>query len=165
MQRFRFSGDQRRRTAPAFRLAAAGDGTIALADFRGRSNLVIAFLQGLDAGARRQALDAFRQRQKEYRAEDAQVLALVERPPEEAPGPEQGTDGAFPLLLADPGGSTRREYAGLLPEEPQPGQALFFVLDRFGAPHVAYASSRPADPDLHQKILSWLLGIELECPE
>ena len=165
MKKFRFSGDQRRMTAPAFRLPSSHDGPVALSDYRGRANLVIVFLDGVDTGARRQAVDAFRQRQKSYRAEDAQVLAIAEGPPGEGPGPPGGPDEAFPLLLADPDGSVRRQYAALLPEEPQAGQALVFVLDRFGAPHVAYASRQPADPELHKKVLSWLLGIELECPE
>jgi len=43
--------------------------------------------------------------------------------------------------------------------------ALFFVLDRYGAPHVAFLSDRPDDPAIQDEFLDWLFGIELECPE
>jgi hypothetical protein len=60
---------------------------------------------------------------------------------------------------------TRRKYAAFLPDEPGEGEVLYFILDRYGAPHVASTDEHPNDAALHPKFLDWLYGIELECPE
>jgi hypothetical protein len=42
---------------------------------------------------------------------------------------------------------------------------MLFVLDRLNVPLVAFLTREPADLVLHERLLSWLKGIELECPE
>jgi hypothetical protein len=68
-------------------------------------------------------------------------------------------------LLADPDGTTHHNYTALLPDQPESSEAMLFVLDRWGALHVAFLTREPADPVVHERLLSWLKGIEYECPE
>jgi peroxiredoxin len=152
-------------SGPGFCLPSREGQQVSLADYRSRANLVLLFAHGLERARLQAALKAFAARRAEYEAENATVLAIVQDSPTETPSLEPVTDGPPPQLLADPDGPVHRSYAELLPEEPQPGQAMVFVLDRFGAPHIAFLSSEPADPVLHERLLSWLKGIELECPE
>jgi len=160
MKRVQFPGAQRRTSAPSFRLDSARGEAVALADYRDRSNLVLFFADGVDDETLRRVMDNFQARRHEYQAQNARVLAIVDDRREEAPA-----DALFPAVLADPGGSTRAAYAGLLPEGMDDAAALVFVLDRYGAPHVAFLSDQPDDPAIHDEALDWLFGIELECPE
>jgi peroxiredoxin len=151
--------------APGFRLRSQRGQLVTLASYRSQANLVLLFANGLDEPPLRQALQAFAGRQTAYEAENARVLAIVQAPETRMPSTDQPATGTLTLLLVDPDGATHQSYAELLPEQPEPGEAMVFVLDRFGAPHVAFLSHEPGDPALHQQILSWLRGIELECPE
>ncbi len=164
-KQYRFPGDQRGRSAPQFRLSSGQGRPVALSDYRSRQNLVLFFPDGADRQALGEALTSFAERQKEYRADEATVLAIVHASPQETSALQERLDATFPVLLADPEGTIREKYAGLLPGELTNGEALLFVLDRFGAPHAAFVSDQPAAPELHEQIQSWLLGIELECPE
>jgi len=159
MEKIRFAGDQQRLPAPGFQLTTADGQPVSLDDYRYRSNLVLLLANGVADERWRDAVDAFAARRREYEANDARVLAVTTSPREEA-GP-----GAFPRVASDPDGEVRRRYAALLPRQPDPDQALVFVLDRFATPHVAFITGDPAHPALHRQIVSWLLGIELECPE
>jgi peroxiredoxin len=150
---------------PGFRLRSQEGHEVSLADHRSQANLVLLFANGLEEPTLRAALRAFATRRAKYEAENATVLAIVHASATEMAPWAQRLDGRPPQLLADPDGSTHRHYAELLPEQPGPGEAIVVVLDRFGAPHIAFLSSEPADPALHERLLSWLKGIELECPE
>jgi peroxiredoxin len=165
MKRIRLDRDRQSRPAPYFRLTAQSGEDVGLADYRDRANLVLTFFDGLAAPALQEALDAFAAREARYRAQNAEVLAIVEDPAAALASRDEGAGTAVLRVLADPEGDTRRAYAALLPAQPEPGEVMVFVLDRFGAPHVAFLSRAPADPALHEKLLSWLLGIEIECPE
>lgn len=164
MKRVQFPGAQRRTPAPNFRLDSAAGEPVALADYRDRSNLVLFFAGGVDDETLRRAMDNFQARRFDYQAQNARVLAIVDAPRAETPAGE-GAEGRFAAVLADPGGATRATYAGLLPGEMDDGAALFFVLDRYGTPHVAFLSDRPDDPAIQDEFIDWLFGIELECPE
>ena len=164
MQRVQFPGAQRRTSAPNFRLDSARGEPVALMDYRDRSNLVLFFADGVDADTLRRVIDNFQERRFDYQAQNARVLAIVDAPRDEIPA-EAAAEARFPALLADPGGATRATYAGLLPDTIKDQEALFFVLDRFGAPHAAFLSDRPDDPAIQDEFLDWLFGIELECPE
>jgi len=163
MKRVRFPGAQRRAPAPNFRLDSAAGEPVTLADYRDRSNLVLFFAGGVDDETLRRAMDNFYERRFDYQAQNARVLAIVDAPRDEIPA--EGPEARFAAVLADPGGSTRATYAGLLPDEIDDGAALFFVLDRYGTAHVAFLSDQPDDPAIQDEFIDWLFGIELECPE
>lgn len=91
------------------------------------------------------------------------MLAILEEQPQ-ALHALVWPDDSLPVLLADPSGSTRRAYEAVLPVVPQ-GQALVFVLDRFGAPYAAFASNEPDAPELQKEVQGWLAYIGIQCPE
>ncbi len=165
MKRVQFPGAQRRSPAPSFRLDSAQGEPVGLADYRDRANLVLFFADGVDDETLRQVMDNFQERQDDYHAQNSDVLAIVNVTEERMSALAEAKGAQFPGLLADPDGSTRRAYAHLLPDETEGEGALFFVLDRYGAPHVAFLSDRPDDPAIQDEFLDWLFGIELECPE
>jgi hypothetical protein len=160
VKKVRFAGDQQRLPAPGFQVETIAGETISLDDYRNRSNLVLLFANGVEGERLDDTVQAFATRRREYEANDAHVVVMTT-----SSAPEVESTGPFPRVAADPGGEVRAHYSGLLPEAPQPDDALVFVLDRFATPHVAFVTRDPADPALHAKIVSWLLGIELECPE
>lgn len=68
------------------------------------------------------------------------------------------------LLLADPEGETRGAYTALLPDGTA-GDALLFVLDRYGAPYAALSCPEAGELAIQQEVLEWLAFIEVQCPE
>ena len=134
-----FSHLQRDRPAPSFRLNSSRGGTVALSDERGRLNLVLVFLPGLDCPGCRAALQNFADRYREYQAGAAQVLVVVSGPAAQGALEEEA---AYPFpVLADPEGDTRRAYAALLPVPVR------------------------GDPALQDEFLDWLDFMEFQCPE
>ena len=157
-----FAEGDRWRPAPAFRLASAEGRLIALSDYRGRANLVLFFAHSAECPACRAALESFIARQADYRQQEAEVVIVLPTP-EEAAALRSKLALPFPLL-ADPDGATRQAYARLLNSTGE-GDAMLFVLDRYGAPFVAAIAGEPDDPMLHGEILDWLAFIEMQCPE
>ncbi len=157
---YAFPEGSRRRPAPPFRLPSSQGRLISLADYRGRSNLVLFFAHGMDCAACRRALERFAGHGADYRAQAAEVLAVLPR------AIDEGLTPPIPglLSLADPEGETHRAYAALLPDGGA-GDVWLFVLDRYGAPYAALAGPEADDPELQQEVLEWLAFIEVQCPE
>jgi len=158
-----FSHIQRNQPAPSFRLNSSRGGTVALSDDRGRLNLVLVFLPGLDGPGCRAALQNFADRYREYQASAAQVLVVVSGPAAQG-ALEEATAYPFPVL-ADPEGEARRAYIALLPAPVGDDQPVVFILDRYRAPYVAWTGSQPDDPALQDEFLDWLDFMEFQCPE
>jgi peroxiredoxin len=157
---YAFPEGDRRRIAPAFRLTASSGKRITLANYRGRSNLVLLFVHGADCAACQAALKTFADHRADYQAQTAEVLIVWPAAPDRTPVPPGfGLPG-----LADPGGETRRAYAARLPTG-LAGDAMLFVLDRYGAPYAALTGPELDDPGLQQEVLEWLAFIEVQCPE
>lgn len=163
MEWFSFSHGQQHRPAPSFRLKSSRGEPVALADYRGRRNLVLLFLHRLDCPGCHAALQNLAKHRLEYQEHEAQVLVVVPTPMAELTVVETTEAHPFPLL-ADQEGVTRRAYAALLPGEPAE-EAMLFVLDRYGAPYAALICPEPDDPALPREVLEWLAFIELQCPE
>lgn len=70
--------------APEFRLRAAGDGEIALSDYRGRRNLVLWFSKGLFCPYCRRNMARLSQGYEAIRAREAEVLQITHNTIEEA---------------------------------------------------------------------------------
>ena len=70
--------------APDFRLRAAGDGEIALSDYRGRANVVLWFSKGLFCPYCRRNMARLSQGYAAIRARDAEVLQVTHNTIEEA---------------------------------------------------------------------------------
>ena len=161
MRWYAFPENARNRIAPPFRLLSSEGRPIALADYRGRSNLVLFFAHGLDCAPCRAALVAFAAHSADYRARAAEVLVVSPTMMDETlPATHVG-----PPVLSDPAGEVRRAYAALLPNGTGDDQVLLFVLDRYGAPYAALACPEADAPTLQQEVLEWLAFIEVQCPE
>jgi len=158
-----FSHIQRNQPAPSFRLNSSRGGTVALSDDRGRKNLVLVFLPGLDGPGCRAALQNFADRYREYQAGAAQVLVVVSSPAAQR-ALEEGAAYPFPVL-ADLEGDVRRAYTALLPVPVGDDQPVVFILDRYRAPYVAWTGPEPDDPALQDEFLDWLDFMEFQCPE
>jgi peroxiredoxin len=157
---YAFPEGVRRRPAPHFRLVSVTGRYVSLADYRGRSNLVLFFAHGMDCAACRSTLAAFVTHAAEYGAQTAEVLVISPVTTDEAPAP---FDTGFPVL-SDPAGEVRHAYAALVPNGAV-DDVLLFVLDRYGAPYAATACPEADDPAIHREALGWLAFIEMECPE
>jgi hypothetical protein len=150
--------------APSVELATGSGGKrgvkpsekLAVADFRGISNLVVFFAHGWSCAACRELLRRF---SVEHLWLDAQVLAVVpilkESPPEKLAG--------VPALI-DPGGVLHRKYATLIEFE-FPGELMLFVLDSYNAPVRAWVGEEADELDLVQKAKEALDYIVIQCPE
>lgn len=156
-----FPEGARRRVAPGLRLPSSQGRPIALADYRGRANLVLLFAHGADCSACQQAVEGFATHREAYRAQGAEVLVVFPATTAEPSIPS--LDGGLQALL-DPKGEARQAYAALLPEA-SPEDVLLFVLDRYGAPYAAVACPEPDEAALRPEVLEWLAFIEVQCPE
>jgi peroxiredoxin Q/BCP len=161
MRWYAFPESARNRTAPAFRLMSGTGRPISLADYRGRSNLVLFFAHGTDCTACCTALAAFAAHRAEYRAQATEVLVVAPVPTDATPKPSYLEF----LVLSDATGEVRRAYAALLPNGIGDDEVLLFVLDRYGAPYAALACPEADDPALQREVLEWLAFIEMQCPE
>jgi hypothetical protein len=157
----RFDESDRRAPAPQFELQTPAGSWVALSDFRGRQNLVLYFDPILGGGVRvARDLQAFARLVADYDLHDARVLAVLSgSPPDSA-----GLDAL--LILQDPAGSARRDYAALLDASLVSDQdSLLFILDRFGAPYAAQAAGSWDQIEKHAEIIGWLDFIGMLCPE
>ena len=160
MEWYAFPEDLRRRPAPGFRLPSSQGRLISLADYRGRSNLVLFFIHGADCAACCRAVEMFAGHRADFRAQAAKVLVVSPGTTDGMPAP---LDAGL-LVLADPAGEMRRAYAALLPEGGA-GDVPLFVLDRYGAPYAALACPEANAPALQREVLEWLAFSEIPCPE
>lgn len=158
---YTFDERQKHELAPNFHLSSGRGEEVTRANYQGRANLVLLFLPRTRAP---EALRAFAARQKDYAAEEARVLAIIDCRQEELDTLSDGQPTPFPLL-ADPESLVRRQYVGLAPLEAGADDTLIFVLDRYGAPYAASAVADPAEAKLQEEILEWLGFIEVQCPE
>lgn len=121
-------------------------------------------------------LNSFASRTKEYGAQGAKVLAVVE-------GTSQVPQSRMPFeVVIDNSGTTRKKYAGLMdPSLAAEDDSIVFVLDQYNAPYAALVgasfplgdevsipdtgSSGPSDEEVHYSIQRWLEYISVQCPE
>jgi peroxiredoxin len=158
-----FSEGQRRRRAPDFPLTTIQGRTVALDDYRGQHNLVLFFTHNGDCASCEALLRDFAARRADYRAQDAQVVAIVSATAANVGRLQAELNLSYPLL-ADPQADAHRAYMHLIPDEPGEKSAVF-VIDRYGAPYAALIDADPDDPTVHEEILDWLAFIEVQCPE
>lgn len=145
------------RLAPDFRLTTGDGKTVTRAQFRHRSHLILIFLPDPRAPeAQRLLADVARLRPRLGHA-DATVYAV-------SPGAQAG-EAPVPVLH-DSGNAVCRRYAALLPEAGRPAsdEPFIIILDRYGT--LAHAARGAVDRrGIAEEILSWVQGIQHECPE
>jgi peroxiredoxin len=169
----RFDEQDRRTSAPSFCLSSYLEERVCLHDLYEKNNLVIVFMHDLDCQDCDPTINAFAERELEYRGQESQVLIIIPNGIQErgtstriegflaAPSEEMGA-----RLLFDPGGVTRRAYAELMSSElVDEDDNILFVLDAYGAPYTAVIAKHFNNGDIHNEVLSWLQYINIQCPE
>ncbi|NLX10820.1 MAG: redoxin domain-containing protein [Chloroflexi bacterium] len=143
--------------APDFRLQTAAGETITRAQYRQRQHLVLAFLPDPTAPEVQTLLDGLAAQHDEF-AQASAALYIVSTQPAPLPAPL--------VLLIDPGGTVRDTYAAIFApdEQPAPGEPFTIILDRYGTPAGA-AVGVPDSDTVAADLLSWVWGIEYDCPE
>ena len=140
---------------PDFHLPAPKGDIVSPRDYRGRRNLVVAFLGELPCGPCSRFLTDVADRYDELRAEEAEVLAVARAGVSVTR--EAGAALPFPLLADEAGHVHSRYGAG-------PSHAAIYIADRFGDVFAVYHLT-PADLPPATALLEWLRFIEVQCPE
>ena len=146
-------------SAPSARLTSLEGEAVEIADFRGRANLVVVFVDSVSRAGYRRLIQQFAARRSELQALDAETLIIV--PPDTDP---LQSDSAGLYLLVDSQDDLRRRYADLT-EQDTDSRELLFVLDRFGAPYAAWMGELADETGLVDEAFEWLEFVELQCPE
>lgn len=116
---------------------------IALWDYKHERPIVLVFCAAADDPL----LAGFARRYADYRAENAEVLAVVpERP--------RRSDWPFPVLI-DPTGQAPTRFTGRVP--------AVLLLDSFN--ELLERLEAPGEGLDHDRILGWIAEAELKCPE
>lgn len=149
------------RPAPDFKLESNRRSWVSLAQYRGRSNLVLFFSHGLDCQSCQDLVANIAAHSGDYEAENAQVLIVSPGSAQELPDADETP---FPVL-ADPDNKTYAAYAALLGDDSSQDWAMVFILDRFGAPYAAVVGQELDEPSIHEDIRGWLEFIGIQCPE
>jgi peroxiredoxin len=169
----RFDEQDRRSSAPPFCLSSNLGEMVCLQDLYEKNNLVVVFMHAVDCQFCHSSLNAFAERELEYRGQESQVLIITPNGVQQR-GKSTG-NGKFLAalsekkgvrLLFDPGGVTRRAYAELMSAElVDEDDNILFVLDAYGAPYTAVIAKHFDDGEIHNEVLSWLQYINIQCPE
>jgi peroxiredoxin len=169
----RFDEQDRRTSAPPFCLSSYLEERVCLHDLYEKNNLVIVFIHALDCQDCDPTINAFAEREMEYRSQESQVLIIIPNEVQQrgtSTGIERFLAGSSEemgaRLLFDPDGVTRRAYAELMSSElVDEDDNLLFVLDAYGAPYTAVIAKHFDSEEIHHEVLSWLQYINIQCPE
>jgi peroxiredoxin len=151
-----------RERLPNFTLPSSEGRRIALYDYHGRRNVVLALVGRPVGEAARARLTALAARYAEFLAEEAEVLAVVWGAVGEAERVKRQDALPFPVL-ADEAGALHSSLGALASD----GEAAwaFYITDRFGEVFAAYRAGAGRSVPTVEEMLEWLRFIGLQCPE
>jgi len=150
--------------APEFTLPSGDGRRISLRDFRQRRNLVLLLLHEPSCRACQAALREFASRLSDYRAAEAEIVAIVPGPVDRARQLAGSIGSPFPVL-ADETGEVFQRYTGRRPGEPGAPVASLFILDRFGQVYSQSLVQKESQLPSQQEVLDTLQFVEIQCPE
>jgi Fe-S cluster biogenesis protein NfuA len=142
--------------APSIPLQTRDGGRLAVADFYGRSNLVLLFLHGWGCESCRKLIHSFSDATPRLEAQIINVVSSFDQ------AWSQTSEGL--LTLVDDHGSLRQLYAGLLEFDP-PGDLMLYVLNSFNVPVRAWVGKEADENDLVESTVAALDYIIIQCPE
>ena len=137
---------------PPFTLPSVEGEPVSVWDFKGRANLVLAFLPGGDCAECEEFVHAVMDNSDAYREERTEVFGIVR----EAEAHFDELHPAFPLLYDETGEATEK-YTDALP--------AVFVADRFGELYAQWIIGPDGLFPAQKRILDVIELINLECPE
>ena len=120
---------------------------------------VIFFAHGLDCPHCREAIQGFVQLKDRLQACESEVFVVVPQA-----DPEKLNAFEPVHIVVDPTGEARLELASLL-EFDTTGKLLIFILTQDGLPSAAWFGDEADEPELHERTLSRLDYISIQCPE
>ncbi len=147
---------------PDFSLVASDGLPVRTSKYRGRRNLVLAFVDGTGCDPCRGWLSNMAGDYEEVLRHEAQVLVVVHGSLDDAGEVKRANNLPFPVL-ADVDGAVHRRVGAVTPGG-QPAMAVY-VVDRFGE---IFNVSRTGEGDTvpaPEEVLDWLQFIEIQCPE
>ncbi|MGH7963534.1 MAG: peroxiredoxin family protein [Candidatus Binatia bacterium] len=148
---------------PDFALPSSEEGQrIDVSDYRGRRNLVVAFVGNPDRPPCRQLLSGLAQRYPEFVEEETKVLVAVRGSVHEAAQIKARYHLPFPVL-ADEDGQVFQAFGALTPYGA--ASMAVYITDRFGQVYWGYRIDEGQSPPRVEEVLEWAHFIELQCPE
>jgi len=151
------------KVVPSLNLPSNKGINVNLWDFKQIKNLVIIFHHGRTCTYCRSKLKELAKAYKEIQALEAEVLAVSFDKIEDTK--DQGEKDTLPfLLLSDSDGKTSERFTFVDNSRNAPFPAVF-ITDRFGALRYQKMAEEATDLPNTTEILSWLLLIQIECPE
>jgi peroxiredoxin len=152
------------RIVPSVKLTTPEGERIAIADYRGRSNLILLFVDSPGRTGHQELIERCAEQGSQLQRFKARLLVIL-------PSRDGLTDVRHEIashdlvqLLLDPDGALQRRYAELVQREGDRSPMLF-VLDQYGVPYAAWAGSDLATDDLCAEAMEWLQFIAIQCPE
>lgn len=142
---------------PDFDLPSSAGRRVATSSYRGRRNLVLAFVGKPAADAARALLTTLAAHYPEFAEEEAEVLAVIQGSIQEAERAKRQDTLPFPLL-ADEEGTVHRSFGAL-------ASAAIYITDRFGEIFGVYRTGAGEPLPTAEEMLDWLRFIGLQCPE
>ncbi|MFB3817732.1 MAG: peroxiredoxin family protein [Candidatus Methylomirabilales bacterium] len=143
---------------PDVTLVAADGSAVPLSRYRHNRNLVLAFLGPRAALLQSPLVPSLKREYGAIQEAEAEVLVVLNGPPEDAAAAGTALQLPFPLL-SDPDGDAHKRFGAR-----GDGPAIY-VADRFGEIHFAAHPTTPGELPSALDLLGWLNYIELLCPE
>lgn len=145
---------------PEFELPSSEGKQVRLSDYRGRSNLVVILTD--ERSETEELLTVLGSEYAEIQNEDAEVLAIMPVPYQEACRARECLNLPFPIL-SDENRHVHRQL-GAVDSEDRDATAVY-VTDRFGEVFGMYRTSDRQTLPSVADILSWLEFVNAQCPE
>jgi peroxiredoxin Q/BCP len=150
--------DPQGRPAPSAKLPTTRGQVLGVADFRGRSDLVVFFSPREVYAGCRALVHAFAANADRLQELDTVMLVVV-------PGSVKSKETWFSKVraLVDVEGELWRQYSELVSVGED--EMMLFVLDRYTAPYAAWVGREPDAGAMYRETVEWLEYVELQCPE
>jgi thioredoxin-dependent peroxiredoxin len=160
--RITFAGELPRKGLgfPDFELMSSAQHPIRLSDYRGRSSLVLIFMD--DQRVTTELLSAVAHCYDDFKHEEAEVIAVAKSSPEECARIKGRLKLPF-VVLSDGDGRIHREV-GASDEQGQAAAAAY-VIDRYGEIFAIYRRRDGQALPNAAEILNWLEFVNSQCPE
>ncbi len=147
---------------PDFALQSSDGRRIALYDYRGRRNLVLALVGRPIGDTARALLADWAAHYSGFAEEEAEIVAVIWGSAGEAEQVKRRHALPFPIL-ADEDGAVHGALGGCA-SDGTPGAAIY-IADRFGEIFAAYRIDAGRSFPSVEEMLEWLRFIGLQCPE
>ena len=160
--RITFAGELPRKGLgfPGFELMSSAQHPMRLSDYRGRSSVVLIFMD--DQRVTTELLSAVAHCYNEVKHQEAEVIAVAKSSPEECARIKGRLKLPF-VVLSDGDGRIHREV-GASDEQGQAAAAAY-VIDRYGEIFAIYRRRDGQALPTAAEILNWLEFVNSQCPE